>query len=167
MTLGGFYYKLFGEYTMLRLSKHLPLQILMVFLCQLTVYGQTDTAQKTVHEKVTTIRETTTTVSEVKKTEDKSRVVAIFIKNRSGNAFKDITLEDKYQKMRQHLSDFEHLTNMKSHDILIVKHKEQIVFDKSSFCVENRSYVKRDTETEQKFMSFLLPDKAKFIPLGI
>lgn len=74
---------------MLRLSKHLPLQILMVFLCQLTVYGQTDTAQKTVHEKVTTIRETTTTVSEVKKTEDKSRVVAIFIKNRSGNAFKD------------------------------------------------------------------------------
>jgi len=89
------------------------------------------------------------------------------ITDKAGNAFKDITLEDKYQKMRQHLSDFEHLTNMKSHDILIVKHKEQIVFDKSSFCVENRSYVKRDTETEQKFMSFLLPDKAKFIPLGI
>ena len=69
--------------------------------------------------------------------------------------------------MRQHLIDFERLTNITSHDIIIVKHKEQIVFDKSSFCLENRSYVKKGTKAEQKFMSFLLPDKAKFIPLEI
>lgn len=86
------------------------------------------------------------------------------ITDKVGNPFKDVTIEDKYQKMCEYLKQFESLTNIKDHDIIIVKHKQEFVFDKSCFCVQDRTYNKMRTDIEQKFMSFLLPDKAKFTP---
>lgn len=86
------------------------------------------------------------------------------ISDKSGNPFRDVTIEEKYQKMCELLRQFESLINTKNHDILIVKYKEEFVFDKSCFCVQDRTYNKMGTDIEQKFMYFLLPDKAKFTP---
>jgi acetyltransferase-like isoleucine patch superfamily enzyme len=86
------------------------------------------------------------------------------ITDKAGNPFKNVTIEDKHQKMCEYLKQFESLTNTKDHDILIVKYKQELVLDKSCFCVQDRIYNKMGTDVEQKFMSFLLPDKAKFTP---
>jgi len=89
------------------------------------------------------------------------------ITDKAGNAFENVTVQDKYEKMCEYLKHFENFTDIQNHGILVIKNKEEFVFDKTCFCVENRTYNKRGTKAEQEFMSFLLPDKAKFIPMEI
>jgi hypothetical protein len=50
--------------------------------------------------------------------------------------------------------------------IKIVKHVEEVIDDeKTYFIVSERKYTKKRTVEEIEFMKFLLPEKAKFIPL--
>lgn len=53
--------------------------------------GQDPPSEKTVREKITTVRETITTTRESSITDSrqKTRLVAIFVKNRAGRAFDD------------------------------------------------------------------------------
>lgn len=78
--------------------------------------------------------------------------------------FEIVTTEQKYEKMCRYLEDFEKEIGTQNHDIIIVKNKDEFVPNKSCFSVSDRVYSKRLSDTEQKFMNFLLPAKAKFTP---
>jgi acetyltransferase-like isoleucine patch superfamily enzyme len=88
---------------------------------------------------------------------------ALSISDKVGYQFKEVTLEEKYNKMIMYLLEFN--SNLES--IKIVKRDDEIDIGNtkvSYFNVENRRYTKRSTPEEVGFMKFLLPDKAKFIP---
>ena len=66
--------------------------------------------------------------------------------------------------MIEHLYSY----NPDNKNIIIVKDKKQIDFfnkTKTYFDVSSRSYTKTCSDEEIGFMNFLLPEKAKFIPL--
>lgn len=86
------------------------------------------------------------------------------ITDKAGHQFANVTVEDKYEKMCFYLEKFEELIGTKNHDIMIVKTQEDFVTDKTCFSVSDRVYTKNLTDLEQKFMNFLLPEKAKFTP---
>lgn len=86
------------------------------------------------------------------------------ITGKIGGQFAEVTVEEKYKKMIQHLEAFEKQVGTKDHEILIVRSQQGFEPNKSCFSVSDRIYNKRLTVLEQAFMRFLLPEKGKFIP---
>ena len=86
------------------------------------------------------------------------------ITDKAGNQFNEVSVEEKYKKMCLYLEEFEGIIGTKDHDIVITKTQKEFVNNKSCFSVSDRIYTKNLTELEQKFMRFLLPEKAKFTP---
>jgi len=82
------------------------------------------------------------------------------ITDKVGCQFNPTSIEEKYKKMISYLKE----TNLKN--IKIVTNTSDFVFDNeiSYFDVDTRTYTKKRTGDEFNFMSFLLPDKAKFTP---
>lgn len=87
------------------------------------------------------------------------------ISDKVGFQFEEVSLETKYNKMINYLNEW----NLnKNNSIIIVKSKEEMDFSNnkvSYFNVAERTYTKRRTELEMNFMKFLLPAKAKFVPV--
>jgi acetyltransferase-like isoleucine patch superfamily enzyme len=75
--------------------------------------------------------------------------------------FREVSIDEKYEKMLFHLNNFEDTEKIK-----VVLDESQISFDDdiSYFNVSNRKYTKKLSDTEIKFMKYLLPTKGKFIP---
>ena len=75
--------------------------------------------------------------------------------------FGEVSIDEKYGKMLFHLNNFEDKEKIK-----VVLDESQISFDDdiSYFNVSNRKYTKKLSDTEIKFMKYLLPTKGKFIP---
>jgi acetyltransferase-like isoleucine patch superfamily enzyme len=75
--------------------------------------------------------------------------------------FREVSIDEKYGKMLFHLNNFEDKEKIK-----VVLDESQISFDDdiSYFNVSNRKYTKKLSDTEIKFMKYLLPTKGKFIP---
>lgn len=82
------------------------------------------------------------------------------ITEKVGKQFDDISVSDKFEKMTHYLK----VSNLKN--IKIVTDVKEFNFndDISYFDVSTRTYTKKLTNEEIKFMNFLLPDKAKFTP---
>jgi len=75
--------------------------------------------------------------------------------------FKTMTIDEKYNKMMEHYRDFGSPASLK-----IIKDSSEIIGDDLTyFNVSDRTYTKRLTQSEISFMKFLLPTKAKFVPL--
>ena len=87
------------------------------------------------------------------------------ITEKIGNQFRNTTIEEKFIKMKKYLQEFEKIVGTADHDILIVKTQNEFIDDRSCFSVSDRTYTKRSTRLEQKFMKYLLPEKGKFIPI--
>jgi acetyltransferase-like isoleucine patch superfamily enzyme len=86
------------------------------------------------------------------------------ISSKIGCQFKEVTIEEKLEKMKKYLDLWE--GNKNSIEIVSTIQKEQIDNQMVSyFNVTNRTYTKRSSIDEISFMKFLLPDKAKFVPL--
>jgi hypothetical protein len=85
------------------------------------------------------------------------------ISDKIGFQFNEVTIADKKAKMIEYLNDFD--PNIKN--IKIVTNLDNILIDKniSYFNVSDRTYTKRLTKSEIAFMKFLLPAKAKFVPI--
>lgn len=86
------------------------------------------------------------------------------ITNKVGFQFNEVTIEEKYNKMLAYLEQ----SNFDKSRIKIVKNVSEIDLDNkyvTYFNVSDRTYTKRGSGLEIDFMKFLLPDKAKFIPL--
>jgi acetyltransferase-like isoleucine patch superfamily enzyme len=93
-----------------------------------------------------------------------SGVPAVSISEKIGNQFKEISIEEKYNKMKIYLNE----SGVDKSKIEIVIDKCEIKNDdKSYFIISSREYTKKLSEDEIKFMKFLLPEKAKFTPLNI
>ena len=91
---------------------------------------------------------------------------AVDITEKAGPQFKPVTVEEKYAKMKQYLHEF----NPNSENIKIVSSMNEIDFSQknvSFFDVSTRKYTKTHSEEEIKFMRFLLPEKAKFVPWDV
>jgi len=85
------------------------------------------------------------------------------ISDKIGFQFIDLSLETKFEKLNKYLSQ----SNVSPNRIKVVKSSDEIDFNDiniSYFNVSNRCYTKRQSEEEIKFMKFLLPEKAKFVP---
>jgi acetyltransferase-like isoleucine patch superfamily enzyme len=85
------------------------------------------------------------------------------ITEKVGVQFNEVTVNDKYEKMISYLND----VNLKN--IKIVKSNTEFNFndDITYFDVSSRTYTKKRSSDEIKFINYLLPEKAKFIPYGI
>lgn len=84
------------------------------------------------------------------------------ISDKIGPQFKEISIEEKFSKMKDYLTT----SGVSKENIKIVTNDEEINLHNniSYFNVGNRTYTKKKTEDEIFFMKFLLPDKAKFTP---
>jgi acetyltransferase-like isoleucine patch superfamily enzyme len=82
------------------------------------------------------------------------------ITDKVGNQFNNVSIKDKYEKMLGYLSESS-IENIK-----IVETTDDFNFndDISYFDVSSRTYTKKQSINEIKFMNYLLPDKAKFTP---
>jgi len=82
------------------------------------------------------------------------------ITDKVGNQFNNVPIKDKYEKMLGYLSESS-IENIK-----IVETTDDFNFndDISYFDVSSRTYTKKQSINEIKFMNYLLPDKAKFTP---
>ena len=86
------------------------------------------------------------------------------ISDKIGYQFKNVTIDDKLKKMKQYLLE----SKIDASRIRIVSNETEIDLDNCDFTffnVDSRTYTKRSNENEEKFMKFLLPDKAKFTPI--
>jgi acetyltransferase-like isoleucine patch superfamily enzyme len=85
------------------------------------------------------------------------------ISEKIGFQFRDISLDEKYNKMIEYLS----LSGLKNNKIKIVRSFDEITFDEgvTYFDVNTRKYTKNRSNEEINFIRYLLPDKAKFTPL--
>ncbi len=83
------------------------------------------------------------------------------LSDKIGFQFQEVSIEDKFLKMQEYLSEFKHFTSIK-----IVKNSQEINFEDNFtyFDVSSRKYKKISSEEEINFMKFLLPAKGKFIP---
>ncbi len=91
---------------------------------------------------------------------------AIDLTPKLGQPYLERTIEEKYMLINKKLEEFILLENLTPNNIKIkiITDSSQIVdSDISYFNVSNRTYTKRRTEIEIKFMKFLLP-LFKFIP---
>ncbi len=85
------------------------------------------------------------------------------ISDKIGFQFVELSLETKLEKLNNYIIQSKVNTDI----IRIVKSDREIDFEDknvSFFNVSNRLYTKRQSDEEIKFMKFLLPEKAKFVP---
>jgi acetyltransferase-like isoleucine patch superfamily enzyme len=93
-----------------------------------------------------------------------SGVPAKPISDKIGNQFNDVSQQDKFIKLNGYLKE------AKLNDSLIkivIKNNEIKDDEFSYFVIEDRSYTKKGNPDEVKFMKYLLPEKAKFIPYNL
>lgn len=84
------------------------------------------------------------------------------ISEKIGPQFKIPSVEMKLKLMKQYLES----AGLKDSSIKIVSTVNDIKQDGNSyFAVSSREYLKTGSEEEIKFMKYLLPEKAKFVPL--
>jgi acetyltransferase-like isoleucine patch superfamily enzyme len=88
------------------------------------------------------------------------------ISSKMGPQFIENTVESKENIMRKHLQQFLSIEGIETKDIEIVLSSKEVNFedDITYFDVSTRRYTKKHKIQEIKFMKFLLPEKAKFIP---
>lgn len=95
-----------------------------------------------------------------------SGVPAQSISSKIGFQFKEISLEEKFDKMQCYLNQYKEQTNIACEQIEIIMQRTEIKDeDKTYFIIEERAYTKQQSAEEIGFMKFLLPEKAKFVPL--
>ena len=83
------------------------------------------------------------------------------ISHKMGYQFTKFNVEEKYNKMQDYLKH----SGCDDGSIIIVKSTAGFQNDgKSYFDVSSRQYVKTRSNNEVKFIKYLLPEKAKFIP---
>lgn len=83
------------------------------------------------------------------------------ISEKVGPQFKKVSLEERFERMQKYLQE----AKIDSNKVKVVRFKKDVQNnDTTYFVVEDRSYTKKGTEEEVRFMKFLLPEKAKFIP---
>ena len=87
------------------------------------------------------------------------------LSDKIGFQFNKTTIDEKIIKMNKYLKEFE-VKNGTEHNLKIVPNIDNINFedDFTYFEVDNRTYKKTRSMSEIKFMKYLLPAKAKFIP---
>lgn len=86
------------------------------------------------------------------------------ISDKIGYQFEEVDLERKLLKMKKYLYDW----NAHSETIKIVSTITDLEYENkqySYFNVTDRTYLKRNTSEEISFMKYLLPSKAKFVPM--
>ncbi|MFN4150393.1 MAG: hypothetical protein ACK4IX_05575, partial [Candidatus Sericytochromatia bacterium] len=88
---------------------------------------------------------------------------AVSISSKIGYQFKEVSIEDKMIKMNEYLN----ISGVDKNKIKIVSDISNINYedDISYFDVKTRTYKKLKTVDEINFMKFLLPEKAKFVPI--
>lgn len=91
-------------------------------------------------------------------------VPGIDITDRIGTQFQEVPIEEKKAKLEQYLSDFLLRYKPKRNRIKIVEQIQPELSNFSQFDVSNRRYLKNNFTEEVRFMQYLLPTKAKFIP---
>jgi acetyltransferase-like isoleucine patch superfamily enzyme len=87
------------------------------------------------------------------------------ISDKVGFQFEDVSVDEKFEKM----INYQKTWNPKAVKIKIVRSLTEMLIDNidvSYFNVKDRTYTKRKSEEEISFMKYLLPDKAKFIPIN-
>ncbi|NIM96335.1 MAG: hypothetical protein GTO18_21770 [Anaerolineales bacterium] len=84
--------------------------------------------------------------------------------NRFGPQFMEVSIDEKRTKMLEYLEEFITRHNPKDNRIRIVDKLDHDEQELSQFSLSERTYIKNNYPEEQKFMRFLLPTKAKFIP---
>lgn len=77
--------------------------------------------------------------------------------------FIERSIIEKYITLKEHLNK----CGLEKSDIKIVKTKNEVNFSDNFtyFIIETREYTKQRSENEVFFMNYLLPEKAKFIPI--
>jgi len=90
---------------------------------------------------------------------------AVCISDKIGNQFETKTTEYKLEKMYGYLKEW----GGDSKNIIIVATSDEMnVYDSVTyFNVNDRTYTKKQNDTEISFIKFLLPYRAKFVPLSI
>ena len=86
------------------------------------------------------------------------------ISDKIGFQFKEVSISEKMDKMKKYLSQW----NSNAKNIKIIEDISEIDLNNSKtsyFNVSDRTYTKTGSDLEIEFMKFLLPAKAKFIPL--
>lgn len=88
------------------------------------------------------------------------------ITNKLGPQFEEVPVERKYKKMKEYLSHFLSIMNRDVENTIeiVLEYPKSLNPHTSYFCLRDRTYTKRNTEIEHRFMEFLLPEKGKFIP---
>lgn len=79
-----------------------------------------------------------------------------------GPQFTEVTLEQKLEKMTHYIEE----AGVSAERIKVVSSVSDFIFDNevTYFDVDSRTYTKKRSLDEVKFMKFLLPEKAKFVP---
>ncbi len=86
------------------------------------------------------------------------------ISEKIGFQFQEISIEEKLFKIEKYLNHWNGVRN----NFKIVSSTNDVVFEDiktTYFNVTDRTYTKRNSKEEISFMRFLLPEKAKFIPI--
>lgn len=83
------------------------------------------------------------------------------ISDKIGNQFKEVTVEEKLEKMRAYMKE----ASINADLIKVVSDKSEFKADgRTYFAVSTREYTKTGSDEEIRFMKFLLPHRAKFVP---
>lgn len=88
---------------------------------------------------------------------------AICVSEKMGNQFETKTMEYKLKKMHDYLNEWG--GNIKEINIVTTLEEMKVDDPITYFNVNDRTYTKKQSSTEISFMKFLLPYRAKFIPL--
>lgn len=85
------------------------------------------------------------------------------ISNKIGYQFKEVSVIEKFEKMKILLKEW----GGNSNNIRIIQNDNEVEHNSTHtyFNVSTRTYNKQNTKDEIDFMKFLLPEKAKFTPL--
>jgi acetyltransferase-like isoleucine patch superfamily enzyme len=86
--------------------------------------------------------------------------------DRFGNQFEDTSMEEKRSKLKAYLEDFLQRYKPKENRIRIVDRIDSRVKNLSQFSLAERRYMKNLYPEEVAFMRYLLPTKAKFLPVS-
>ena len=84
------------------------------------------------------------------------------ITHKSGPQFKEVSLQEKYDKMNYYLNQFD--PNCKNIKIVFDSKSFELDNDITYFSVADRTYTKKSSIEETSFIKYLLPEKAKFVP---
>lgn len=91
-------------------------------------------------------------------------VPAVDITEKLGPQFREVSVAEKREKMHEYLDEFLARQTPKENRIRIVDKLDLNQLKVSQFSITERMYIKNSYPEEQKFMRFLLPTKAKFLP---